>query len=158
MSYWTYINGSITVVPLGTIRDEKDTILDTVLANLPHVSGSEGGMRVYVVPKTIETLKVPNGREKRKPFNVPSEYILMVEGSLRDRHFDLTLREFTKWLCRLAKRVEVSHVLVAISDHNRTYIVDNNNCAYSNMYVEPSWLDDSSVNWCEQYFTKQSFR
>ena len=151
MSYWTYVHGTITVMPIGNTRDEKDTVLDNILANLPHVSGSEGGMTVYAMSKTREAGKVHDGIKVRKPFDIPTEYIIVVEGSLRDRHFDRTLREFTKWMCRLAKRIEVSHTLVEISDHRRTYIVDNNNCAYSNMYVEPSWLDDSSVNWCEQY-------
>lgn len=128
MSYWTHIHGMITVTPID------NTVLDNVLANLPHVSGSEGGMTVYAMPKTHEACKISSGKPIRKPFDVPTEYVIMVEGNLRDRHFDRTLREFTKWMCRLAKRVEVSHTLVEISDHRRAYIIDNNNCAYSNMY------------------------
>ena len=126
MSYWTYVYGTITVTPID------DTVLNNVLANLPHVSGSEGGMTAYTMPKIREACKV------RKPFDVPAEYIIVIEGNLRDRHFDRTLIEFTKWMCRLAKRIEVSHALVEISDHRRAYIIDNNSRVYSNMYVEPS--------------------
>ena len=134
MSYWTHIRGMITVTPIS------NTMLDNVLASLPHVSGSEGGISIYAAPKSHETLKVHGRKERIKNFDeLPAEYIIAVEGNLRDRHFDRTLREFTKWMCRLAKRIEVSHTLVEISDHRRTYIIDNNNGAYSNMYVEPSY-------------------
>lgn len=43
MSWWTYINGSIVVYPMGRTQPEKKYILDTVLAHLPLVTGSEGG-------------------------------------------------------------------------------------------------------------------
>ena len=133
MSYWTHIRGMITVEPID------DTVLDNVLASLPQVSGSEGGISIYVAPKNHETLKVHGLKGRIKNFDeLPAEYIIVVEGNLRDRYFDRTLREFTKWMCRLAKRTEVSHALVEISDHSRAYIIDNNNYAYSDMYVEPS--------------------
>lgn len=134
MSYWTYVRGTITVMPIS------DTVLDNVLASLPHVNGSEGGISIYAAPKSHETLKVHGRKGRIKSFDeLPAEYVLVVEGNLRDTHFDRTLRDFTKWMCRLAKRIEVSHTLVEISDHRRTYIIDNNNGAYSNMYIEPSY-------------------
>lgn len=143
MSYWTHVYGTITVTPIGNTSNEKDTVLDNILANLPRVSGSEGDMTVYAMPKTREACKISSGKPIRKPFDVPAEYIIVVKGNLRDRHFDRTFIEFTKWMCRLAKRIEVSHTLVEISDYKRSYIIDNNNCAYSNMYVEPSDNSDS---------------
>lgn len=39
MSSWTYIQGTITVSPIGRTQAEKRYILDTVLAHLPIVSG-----------------------------------------------------------------------------------------------------------------------
>lgn len=47
MSYWTYINGTITVSPMGRTQPEKRYILETVLNHLPRVTGSEGDMNVY---------------------------------------------------------------------------------------------------------------
>lgn len=51
MSHWTYINGTITVMPMGRTQPEKRYILDTVLDHLPIVSGSEADMEVYVIQK-----------------------------------------------------------------------------------------------------------
>ena len=52
MSWWSYINGTITVAPMGRTQAEKRYILDTVLEHLPRVSGgSEGDMNVYVIQK-----------------------------------------------------------------------------------------------------------
>lgn len=51
MSSWTYIQGTITVSPIGRTQAEKRYILDTVLAHLPIVSGSEKDMDVYVIQK-----------------------------------------------------------------------------------------------------------
>ena len=51
MSYWTYIQGTITVSPIGRTQAQKRYILDTVLSHLPIVSGSEKDMDVYVIQK-----------------------------------------------------------------------------------------------------------
>lgn len=48
MSWWTYINGNIIVHPMGRTQAEKRYILDTVLAHLPLVAGSEGDMNIYI--------------------------------------------------------------------------------------------------------------
>ena len=51
MSYWTYINGTITVRPMGRTQPEKRYILETVLNHLPRVTGSEGDMNTYIIQK-----------------------------------------------------------------------------------------------------------
>lgn len=51
MSYWTYINGTITVCPMGRTQPEKRYILETVLNHLPRVTGSEGDIDVYIIQK-----------------------------------------------------------------------------------------------------------
>lgn len=51
MSSWCYITGTITVSPIGRTQAEKRYVLDTVLAHLPIVSGSEKDMDVYVIQK-----------------------------------------------------------------------------------------------------------
>lgn len=51
MSSWTYINGTITVRPMGRTQPEKRYILETVLNHLPRVTGSEGDMNVYIIQK-----------------------------------------------------------------------------------------------------------
>lgn len=51
MSNWTYVSGVVDVMPLGRSQAEKRYILDTVLAHLPKVTGSERDMNVYVIQK-----------------------------------------------------------------------------------------------------------
>lgn len=170
MSSWTYINGLITVSPIGRTQAEKRYILETVLNHLPLVSGSERDMDVYIIQKngtnsssscdeygqTSNNLINSYGcHDKNGWLEVQEEYILAVNGSLRDRHFDETFREFMKWLCRLSKRVWVKDVLVRINDYNKQYTInesDNFDSPYSNMREEYSWSRDNSngePNWCE---------
>lgn len=58
MSYWTYINGTITVRPMGRTQPEKRYILETVLNHLPRVTGSEGDMNTYIIQKMVITVHV----------------------------------------------------------------------------------------------------
>ena len=51
MSFWTYVHGTIEVTPMGRTQAEKTYILNTVLEHLPHVTGSEEDMNVYVLQK-----------------------------------------------------------------------------------------------------------
>ena len=51
MSFWTYINGTITVEPMGRTQAEKRYILETILNHLPLVTGSEKDMNVYIIQK-----------------------------------------------------------------------------------------------------------
>ena len=169
MSSWTYINGSITVSPIGRTQAEKRYILETVLNHLPLVTGSEGDMDVYIIQKNgtncssscDEYGQMSNNlideygcHNKNGWLEVQKEYILAVNGSLRDRHFDETFREFMKWLCRLSKRVWVKDVLVRINGYNKQYVInesDNFDSPYSNMQEEYSWSkeSDGEPNWCE---------
>lgn len=51
MSWWTYVNGTVVVHPMGRTQAEKRYILDTVLAHLPLVTGSEEDMNIYIIQK-----------------------------------------------------------------------------------------------------------
>ena len=179
MSFWTYIKGVVEVSPLGRTQAEMEYILTTVLEHLPIVSGSERDMEVHIVKKNghnsssshdefiqaTNNLKDRYGRRSRKRgwFKTQSEYILVVEGNLRDRMFEETFREFQKWLCRLAKRIIVTDVLVNIEgygiqkyDKKDTVIRKNHYNTeyepYCNMFESPTWSyvnKDNEPNWCE---------
>lgn len=165
MSYWTYVNGIITVCPLGRTQHEKRCILETVLDHLPVVAGSEGNLNVYVNQKRgyngfsscdefgehTNNLVDKNGNRSYYSgwLRTQSDYILVVEGSLRDRMFDRTYKEFQNWLCRLAKRVKVLDILVRIDGYDTSEIIVNKNYVYSNMFEAPSWTNPQSKNWCE---------
>ena len=166
MSYWTYINGTVTVRPMGRTQAEKRYILETVLDHLPFVTGSERNMNVYIIQKngynassSHTELGVYGGYlgwdKNNLSLKTQDEYILVVEGSLRDRMFEQTYREFQKWLCRLAKRVGIEDVLVEIKAYDKSTIVRNVNDIYGKMFEDPSWYrkkgDDEfkEPNWCE---------
>lgn len=178
MSYWTYVHGTIVVRPMGRTQAEKRYILETVLDHLPVVSGSEKDMDVYILQKAghgcssshdefgerTNNLRTWHGDRsfRRGWLYTQDEYILVVDGSLRDREFDQTYREFQKWLCRLAKRVDVDKVQVEIDSYTKTVMVqsDRNDRGYrySDMFELPTWCHGKKEkqigtygepNWCE---------
>lgn len=167
MSYWTYITGTITVSPIGCTQAQKRYILDTVLAHLPIVSGSEKDMDVYVIQKNGHNSSCScdefdwygERTRSRGMLRTQDEYILVVDAALRDREFDETYREFIKWLVRLGKRVMIDNILVKISGYNKStiikdYFVQNEKYSYQNVFLNlfegTSWVrDDGEVNWCE---------
>lgn len=175
MSWWTYVNGTIEVAPMGRTQAEKRYILETVLDHLPFVTGSERDMNVYIIQKnginsssSHTEFGVYGGylgwHKKNLSLDVQDEYILVVNGSFRDRMFNETYREFQKWLCRLAKRVRVEDVLVEVKGWNQSVIIRNPEIrrkhhwgtVYGQMFEDPSWFRDKKdedkfkePNWCE---------
>lgn len=175
MSYWTYINGTITVCPMGRTQPEKRYILETVLNHLPRVTGSEGDMDVYIIQKNgysnscscDEFGEVTNnlidryGRKNRNRgwLQTQDEYILVINGALRDREFEQTYKEFMKWFVRLCKRVGCKDVLIEIKGYDKSTIIKNRNIqkekysfesVFDNLFEEPSWCNNSKEpNWCE---------
>ena len=174
MSYWTYVSGTVKVTPMGRTQAEKRYILETVLDHLPRVTGSERDMNVYIIqPKghNSSSSHTEFGMyggyikwdESNLSLQVQDDYILVVDGSLRDRDFDQTFREFQKWLCRLAKRVHIDDVLVEVKGYGESAIVRNpyienpSSCAtvYGQMFEDPTWAQyykksgTGEPNWCE---------
>ena len=175
MSSWVYINGTITVSPIGCTQAQKRYVLDTVLEHLPLVTGSEKDMDVYVIQKNGHNSSCSceefgertnnlidwygDKTRSRGMLCTQDEYILVVDAALRDREFDQTYREFMKWLVRLGKRVMIYNVLVKINGYNKSTIIKDycvKNEKYSwqnvfdNLFENPSWTnDDGEVNWCE---------
>ena len=175
VSSWCYITGTITVLPIGRTQAQKRYILDTVLAHLPIVSGSEKDMDVYVIQKNGHnslcfcdefgertnnlTDRYGNRTRNRGMLRTQDEYILVVDAALRDREFDQTYREFVKWLVRLGKRVMIDNIFVEISGYDKStiikdYHVQNEKYSYQNVFFNlfesTSWVrDDGQPNWCE---------
>lgn len=170
MSYWTYVTGTIKVRPMGRTQAEKRYILETVLDHLPFVTGSEKDMNVYIIQENGHNCSSSHtefgewgGYKKWKTLSteIQDEYILVVDGSFRDRMFEDTYREFQKWICRLAKRVDVEDVLVEIKGYNKSALIRNNRIqkesawetVYGQMFEKPTWCNDMDEpcepNWCE---------
>ena len=167
MSFWTYIDGTITVEPMGRTQAEKRYILETVLNHLPLVTGSEKDMDVYIIQKNginsssscDEYGECTNNLVNRYGchdyekgwLRIQREYILVVNGSFRDREFNKTFREFMNWLCRLAKRVSINNILVRIQGMDKQYVINDNcnwNSPYSQMEEYPSWCEESNGEPC----------
>ena len=167
MGSWTFVRGMITVSPLGRTQAEKRYILETVLDHLPFVTGSERDMNVYIISKngcsgfSSHTEFGEPGSTRRHgslSTEIQNEYILVVDGSLRNREFNQTFKEFQKWICRLAKRVPIEEVLVEIEDWQKSVIIQNTNDVYYLMFEDPSWCNDTGEpTWCE-YLMWQSMK
>lgn len=167
MSWWSYIHGTIVVSPTGRTQAEKRYVLDTVLDHLPRVSGSEKDMDIYIIQKSGYNSSVScdefgentnnlvdsygNKSRKRGWLRMQDEYILVVDGSLRDREFEETFRAFQKWLIRLAKRLSVQSVFVKIHDYDKSTLIQDNKYYWNlfeypkgslgNIDGEPAWYD-----------------
>jgi len=173
MSRWTYIRGMVTVSPMGRTQPEKRYILETALAHLPRVTGSEMDMTVHVIQRsgydmssgcdefgmrTDKLISWDGTRCRHGRQQLQTEYFLVLEADLRDREFTETKKEFVKWLTRLAKRVYVSDVLAEISDDwEKTWVLRDGE-KLGKMFETPSWamtekeFSDPSYmgpNWCE---------
>ena len=129
MSMWTYVSGTIQVHVEGRTQPEIEYVLKTVLEHLPKVTGSEEDMRVYINRRDGYNMSSSHdefGQQSnlengfRGGFETQSIYFLTVDGTLRDRTFEETLKEFSKWLTRLSRRIWVCDVLAEVSGDSQT--------------------------------------
>ena len=146
MSYWTHINGTIAISAIGRTQHEMRYIIESVLEHLPDVTGSEENMSTYVIQANGYNewsshnefgIHVPHRDNKCQ-----SKYLLVVDGDLRDRLFDQTLREFTKFLTRLSKRLSVVNILVSLKSYDKEYIFKDHKI-YADMFESPSWVNET---------------
>ena len=152
MRWWTYVNGLIMVEPAGCTQPEKRYVLETVLAHLPKVTGSEEDMKIHIVQKEgysgsanfnefFETVY-------REDFKTQDYYYLILEGQFRDRMYEQTFRELNKFLNRLAKRVYVDDILIRLTGWDKEIVISNSD-PYQDMYEysadsnkdEPAWWE-----------------
>ena len=160
MSLWTYITGVITVDSMGRTQPEKRYILDTILEHLPQVTGSERDMHVHVIQKAGHNSSCSHNEFGEwtpwKRNEVQTQYLVIIEASLRDRQFSETLRELNKWLNRLAKRAGICELLVKLNGYDIgggwKEIIISNPKPYQEMAETPSWWTEKSGGepmWCE---------
>lgn len=152
MSYWTFVSGVIEVHPMGRTQHEMRYVLETILDHLPNVTGSERDMHVHVVQCAGHNSSClhdefgvwagyTNHADRNGWISEQGRYLLVLEGSLRDRMFEQTLREVTKWLTRLAKRCWVHDVFVRVEGRDQSYIFNDSNSWYDMFESEPAWAD-----------------
>lgn len=151
MSMWTYVNGVINVVPMGQSTAHKRYVLDTVLNHLPRVTGSEGDMDVFIVEEPGYNASCthnefgqwmgPRGF-RDSCMHVQNNFMVVINGKLRDRVFDETVRELSKWLNRLAKRVDIHDILVSVKAYDKKLVISDPT-PYFQMAEWPSWCEQS---------------
>ena len=183
MSKWTYIRGMILVGPMGRTEPEREYVLKTVLEHLPKVYGSEedmqvlisqpGGYNLFTSHDEFDIL-IPRYYDERE--HQQTEYILTLYGNLRDTVFSETVRNLSKFLSRLSKRVPVDDILIRVDDggfwgHYGNKLIISNPEPYFNMFETPSWnwdreyklpcfapmYNDPNGNWCE-YLLWENFK
>lgn len=157
MSNWTYIQGTIVVNVPGRTQAECDYILSTVLDHLPVVYGSERHMEIYTNKfiencssscdefdeRTDNLIDRYGGKSRRGWLRMTNKYILTICAPLRDRDARDVVRDFTKWMCRLAKRLIVDNIFIRIRDYYNSYEIKDDKPFYD-MHESPSWCEDSN--------------
>lgn len=157
MSFWTHINGVITLDVAGRTQVEMDYIIGSILDHLPKVTGSERDMEFYLTPVKGSNCSCSCDEYEQDSNLLPSKYggkfgwletqsvyLLTVHGSLRDRMFEETFKEFLNFATRLAKRCMVTDILVSVTGYSekgygfKTSIISDYK-PFSDMYEYPSW-------------------
>ncbi len=182
MSLWTHIFGTIRVDPAGSTIAQQEYILKTVLTHQPLVTGSEGNMRVNIVRGDCDkysshnefdeciSYKYGDTRNRRRLVYLADyptteecgcRWLLVIDSSFRDRTLRYTLREFSKWLNRLSKRVMVDDIFIRIEgDGGRKPLYITDYQPYHAMYEwtsrvndtgEPAWYEYLLPDYLEGY-------
>ena len=171
MSFWTYVRGYIKVYCVGRTQPEIEYILKSVLDHMPRITGSEGDVVVHIVKEDGEsssssydeyydcTNNLVNSYGDKSYKNgwleTQSNFYLFLEGSLRDRQFEQTYRETMKFLCRLAKRIDVRDILIKVQGYQQSVIIDDAK-PFDEMYENPSWCNDThEPAWWEHLMWKR---
>ena len=159
MSSWTYITGVIIVSPMCRTQPEKSYILDNILEHMPRVTGSEQDMHYHVIQRHGYNSSSSHNEFgeliRWKDNNTQTDYFVIIEGALRDRYFEETLRELDKWLNRLAKRAGIEDLMVKLTGYDSSWqwkeLIISNPKPYHQMCEWPSWTDKSGGEpaWCE---------
>ena len=136
MSMWTYVRGLIELDVPGRTQAEKDYILQTVIAHLPKVTGSEGNMEIHIVRAYGHNTwqNFDEFYNRVEDFKTQSRYFLVLDGNLRDRYYEDTFKELNKFLNRLGKRLMVDSVYVRLYNYERSHIFTNKNDCYEKMF------------------------
>lgn len=172
MSMWAYVNGVITVSPVGRTQEEKEYILKSILNHLPLKNYSDGHMDVYINVKNghnhfsshNEFGQFCGYQQDRYPhsFETQEEYILTLDCAFRHEIFEDTYRFFIKWLTRLAKRVSIYNILVQVHGYSKkddiyvykSEIIDDYS-PWFDMVEYPSWGKNThEPAWCEYLLWK----
>ena len=155
MSSWSYVLGTVRARIPSRTNAETVYIAQTIVDHLPKIRGSEGAakVRVYLedgynmssnTDEFGEFSNLGNDEDRYSNFHTQNKVLITVSGYLRDADFNETVRNTKNFLCRLAKRAEVSDCVVKVNSEEEEYIFTNKNCWLENLYPgyeEKKWAD-----------------
>ena len=144
MSRWTKVSGVINVETFGKTTFHSLSIVDSVLAHLPKIEGSEGPAAVFVNQERKPNYYSSHNElyELARNFEATTTAIITLTGSLRDVSAKEMYRQIIKWLNRLSRRICVETVTISVSDRDNSFII------HDPQYILETEVDSS---WIEGY-------
>ena len=136
MSLWTHVFGLIEVNSYEDSPARSRCAVEVVLEHQPKVTGSEGDMHTALLatPGSYDWSSCNEFGEWREGgIKIPNQYLIILSGDLRDRTFEQTKRELTKWFVRLSKRLWVRKILVRLDGDCGESLVFDDAEPFSNM-------------------------
>ena len=155
MSLWTHVFGMIEVNSYENSPSRSRCAVEVVLEHQPKVTGSEGNMNVSLLatPGSYDWSSCNEFGEWRDGgIKIPNQYIIILSGDLRDRTFEQTKRELTKWLVRLSKRLWVRKILVRLDGECGESLVFHDARPFSDMN-EIDLDIDGEIPWLAHLFS-----
>lgn len=172
MSNWSYIRGTVLVSVPGRTDAEIEYIIRTVLEHMPRVMGSERDMEVHYVKLNSYSGSLScdeygmhtnnlkdvfyDTKSKHGCLKTHSYYSIVLNGALRDVGISNANKQLCNFLCRLAKRLDVSSIVIKVTEcYTDRVILYTNSKPFSDMYEYPSWSNEKtddgrrSVAWWE---------
>lgn len=154
MSLWTHVFGMIEVGLYEDSPAKSRCAVEVVLEHQPKVTGSEGAMNVALLatPGSYDWISCNEfGEWCEGGIKIPNQYLIILSGDMRDRTFEQTKRELTKWLVRLSKRLWVRKILVRLDGDCGESLVFDNAEPFSNMN-EIGVDYDGEITWLSHLF------
>ena len=153
MSDWAYVIGIVRARVPSRTDAETMYIAQTVVNHLPKISGSEGSAKIHVhledghsgssnVDEFDQFSDLYD--EEEGLFRRQNMVLITISGRLRDVEFEDATGGVNKFLCRLAKRLEVDDCSVRVKSCGRDYVFTNKNAWLEKMYPDyddEQWTD-----------------
>lgn len=145
MSYWTHVRGIIELETFGRTSAESIFRAQTVIDHLPRITGSEGPVDYYLnlvkgynvsgnCDEFMNHSNLYNPDSYFRTIEHQTKMLLTINGDLRDRYIEDTIKETTKMLTRLSTRLWCQSCLISINGY------DKNDNDKEFIFDHPDWI------------------
>lgn len=147
MSRWTDVIGAVRVSAYEETTEACEYVIKNCLNHLPKIDGSERPVSFWVTSEPAhstfcncdEFYQHSNlGTGWDSSFDVQTNFIITLSGSLRDRVFETTYKDVIKWLNRLSKRLQIRYLCIRVSEEDHTAVITSSEWR-ENFEYETSW-------------------